>query len=57
MATVRSRELLAKLELKNLDLIEREIEGFASLVMWSVLEVQSDQHVIYRLMEGWDQEA
>ena len=50
MATVRSSELLAKLELEDLDLILRE--GFAGLGMWSVLVVQSEQHVIYRFMCG-----
>ena len=29
-----------------------EREGFAGLGMWSVLVVQSEQHVIYRLMAG-----
>ena len=48
VATVRGRELLVKLELE--DLILRE--GFAGLGMWSVLVVQSGQHVIYRLMAG-----
>ena len=46
LATVRSSELLAKLE--DLDLILREREGFAGLSMWSVLVVQSEQHVIDR---------
>ena len=50
VATVRSSELLAKLELEDLDLILSE--GFAGLGMWSVLVVQSEQHVIYRLMAG-----
>ena len=48
---VRSSELLAKLELEDLGLIFRE-KGFAGLGMWSVLVVQSEQHVIYRLMAG-----
>ena len=52
MATVKSSELLAKLELEDLDLILREREGFAGLGMWSILVVQSEQHVIYRLMAG-----
>ena len=52
VATVVSSELLAKFELKGLDLILREREGFAGLGMWSVLVVQSEQHVIYRLMAG-----
>ena len=55
VATVRSSELLAKLELENLDLILREREGFAGLGMWSVLVVRSEQHVIYRLMAGGGQ--
>ena len=50
--TVRSSELLAKLELEDLALILREREGFTGLGMWSVLVVQSEQHVIYRLMAG-----
>ena len=50
VATVRSSELLAKLELEDLDLIMREK---ASLV-W-VLVVQSEPHVIYRLMAGGGQ--
>ena len=50
VATVVSSELLAKLELKGLDLILREREGVAGLGMWSVQAVQSEQHVIYRLM-------
>ena len=45
VATIRSSELLAKL--KHPDLILRE--GFAGLGMWSVLVVQFEQHVIYRL--------
>ena len=56
VATVRSRELLAKLELDDLNLILREREGFAGLGMWSVLVVQSEQHVIYRLMAGGGRE-
>ena len=41
VATVRSRELLAKLELEDLDLILRESsEGFAGLDMWCILVVQ-----------------
>ena len=43
---VRSSELLTKLELENLDLI---------LGMWSVLVVQLEQHVMYRLMAGGGQ--
>ena len=45
-----SSKLLAKLELEGLNLILRE--GFAGLGMWSVLVVQSEQHVINRLMAG-----
>ena len=47
VATVRSSELLAKLELEDLALILR---GFAGFGIWSVLVVQSGQNVIYRLM-------
>ena len=54
VARVRS-ELLAKLELEDLNLILRE--GFAGLGKWNVLVVQSEQHVIYRLMAGGDREA
>ena len=50
VAKVRSSELLAKLE--HLNLILREREGLAGLGMWSVQVVQSEQHVIYRLMAG-----
>ena len=50
VAMVRSSELLVKLELEDLNLILREREGFAGLGMWSILVVQSEQHVIYRLM-------
>ena len=57
VATVRSSELLAKLELEDLNLILREREGFAGLGMWSVLVVQSEQHVIYRLMAGGGRKA
>ena len=52
VATVRSSELLAKLELEDLNLILREREGFAGLGMWRVLVVQSEQHVIFILMAG-----
>ena len=51
VATVRSSKLLAKLELV------RERDGFAGLGMWSVLVVQSEQHVINRLMAGGGREA
>ena len=47
VATVRPSELLAKLELEDLDLILRK--SFASLDMWGFLVVQPEQHVIYRL--------
>ena len=50
---VRSSELLAKLELEDLDLILRE--DFTGLGMWSVLVVQSEQHVVYKLMAGGGQ--
>ena len=49
VARVRSSELLAKLQLEDLDLILREREGFAGLGMWSVRVVQSEQHMICRL--------
>ena len=51
VATERSSELLAKLELEDPDLIW-EREGFAGLGMWPVLVVQSEQHVIYILRAG-----
>ena len=54
VTTVMSRQLLAKLELKDLYHILR---GVAGLDMWSILVVQSEQHVIYRLMEGVGQES
>ena len=54
---VRSSELLAKLQLEDLDLILREREGFAGLGMWSVLVVQSEQHLIYRLRADGGREA
>ena len=44
--------VLAKLELEDLYLNLREREGFAGLGIWSLLVVQSEQHVIYRLMAG-----
>ena len=51
VATVRSSELLAKLELEDLDLIlrERRLRWFGHV---GVLVVQSEQRVIYRLMAG-----
>ena len=51
VATVRSSELLAKLELEDLNLILRE-RRFRWLGMWSILVVQSELHVIYRLRAG-----
>ena len=48
MATVRSSQLLAKLELEDF-VIFWEKEGFAGLQMWRVFVMQSEQHVIYRL--------
>ena len=54
VATVRSSELLAELEDLNL-ILERE--GFAGLGMWSILVVQSVQHVIYRLMAAREAQA
>ena len=50
VATVRSSELLAKLELEDLDLILRERR-----LRWFGHVVQSEQHVIYRLMAGGGQ--
>ena len=51
VATVRSSELLAKLEIKDLDLIlrERRLPWFGHVEYSSV---QSEQHVIYRLRAG-----
>ena len=46
VATVRSSKLLEKLEPEDLDNILRE-RRFPGLCMWSVLVVQSEQHVIY----------
>ena len=54
VARVRSSELLAKLQLEDLDLILREREGFTGLGMWSVRVVQSEQHMIHRLTAGGD---
>ena len=51
VATVRSSEILAKLELEELDLIFKE-RWLRGLGMRSVQGVQSEQHVIYRLMAG-----
>ena len=48
VATVRSSEQLAELEHLGLNLRE----DFAGLGIWSILVVQSEQHVIYRLMAG-----
>ena len=56
VATVRSSELLAKLKLEDLDLILRE-RRLAGLGIRSVPVVQSEQHVIYRLMAGRGREA
>ena len=42
-------KFLSKLELEDLDLFLRERGG---LEMWSILVGQSEQHVIYRLMES-----
>ena len=55
VSTVRSSELLAKLQLEDLDLILREREGFARLGMWSGRVVQSEQHMIYILNAGGGQ--
>ena len=53
VATVRSSELLTKLELEDLDLILRKkrLRWFGH-VERSNGAVQSEQHVIYRLMAG-----
>ena len=48
LATVRSREIMS---LRTLTIFW-EREGFSGLDMCSVLVVQSEQHVIYRLMES-----
>ena len=53
VARVRSSELLAKLQLEDLDLILRE--GFAGLGMWRVRVVQSEHHMICRLTAGGGQ--
>ena len=50
VAKVRSKELLAKLELEEFDLNLRE--SFAVLDKLSILVVQSEQHLIIRLMAG-----
>ena len=57
VARVRSSELLAKLQLEDLDLILLEREGFAGLGMWSVRVVQSEQHMICRLTQAGGREA
>ena len=56
MATVRSSELLAKLELEDLNLILRE-RRFCWFWYVEHSSVQSEQHVIYRLMAGGGREA
>ena len=48
VARVRSRELLAKLQLEDLDLILRE-RRLPGLGMWRIRVVQSEQHMICRL--------
>ena len=55
VATVRSSELVAKLALEDFDLIFREREGFAGLECPT--GVQSEQHVISRLIAGSGQEG
>ena len=50
VATVWSSELLAWLELEDLDLVLRK--GFAGLDMRGSLVVQPEQHVVYRLTGG-----
>ena len=42
---------LVKLELRDLDLILREEEGFAGVDMWGILVGQSEQHLLLRLVE------
>ena len=56
VARVRSSELLAKLQLEDLDLIlrERRLPWFG---MWSVRVVQSEQHMICRLTASGGREA
>ena len=56
VAMVTSSKLLAKLELEDLNLILKE-RKLRCLGMWSILLVQSEQHVIYRLMAGGGMEA
>ena len=46
VVTVRSSELLAKLERDDLELILRKREGFAGLDIWNVLAVQPLQTVL-----------
>ena len=43
---------MCKLELKDLDLILIKRVFFAGFGMWSILVVQSEQQVIYRLIDG-----
>ena len=53
VATVRSSELLVKLELEDLNLILRErLRWFGHV---GFLVVQSEHYVIYRLMAGGGQ--
>ena len=49
---IRPSEVLALLELEDLNLILREKAG---LGMWSTIVVQSEQHVIYTLMASGGQ--
>ena len=41
----------------SLFFLSKEREGFTGLGMWSILVVQSEQHVIYRLKAGGGQEC
>ena len=54
VTTVMSSQLLVKLEPEDLYFI---LEGVAGLDIWSILVVQSEQHVIYSLMEGVGQRS
>ena len=51
---VRSSKLLAKLKLEDLDLLlrERRLRWFGHIAFYRTIVVQSEQHVLYRLMAG-----
>ena len=55
IAVALGRKATKQTKIEDLNLILREREGFAALGVWSVLLVQSEQHVIYRLMAGGGQ--